>query len=164
LNRGGLFSSVLYIHCEKWNAIGDRFMQVLRHIWKQAPALILLLLFLSGWLIVPLTLAAPEPITCGMVCCEESGECCCFVSRQAHYHDDGDTDEESRLIAFRQGCQSNCTTPPSVSSHTFQPKTLPSLLRLELIAPDEPFAPQWHKPDQLELGRNSAPRAPPIFS
>lgn len=137
-------------------------MRTARHILKQFPAIALLLLFVSGWLAAPLSLALPEPITCGMVCCEESGECCCFLSRQAHQH--SESDDEAQFIAFRKSCPANWATPPSFSNHTFPQKLLPSLLRLELGAQAELPTRQTLHPIRLELCRKSAPRGPPIFS
>lgn len=46
-------------------------------IQSQARALFLLLILLSGWVAVPVAAAMPKPVTCGMVCCEESGVCYC---------------------------------------------------------------------------------------
>lgn len=135
-----------------------------RQLWKRLPAIALLLLFIGDWLTVPLSLVSPEPITCGMECCEESGECCCFLSRQAMTHEEGDTEQEAQLASFQKGCQSNCASPPSFSTHALAQKKLPSLLRLELIAHNEPHTHQASNRSRLELCRKSAPRAPPIFS
>jgi hypothetical protein len=135
-----------------------------RHILKRLPALVLLLILLSGWLAQPLTLAAPEPITCGMVCCEESGECCCFLSRQAHEHEEGDEHDEAQFVAFQKGCAPDCATPPSSSQLTFQQKSSSSLLRLETVAQDQLPSHQLPPTQRSELSRKSAPRAPPVFS
>lgn len=139
-------------------------MRVIRHIWKQLPAILLLLVFVSGWLTVPVSLLAPEPITCGMVCCEESGECCCFISRQAHQHEDGDEHDEAYLVAFQKSCSSDCATPPSFSNFASQQKTSTSPLRIEALA-QHPLPPhQLPQPQRSDLSRKSAPRAPPVFS
>jgi hypothetical protein len=139
-------------------------MRTLRHIKKQAPAIVLLLLFVSGWLTIPVLLTVPEPITCGMVCCEESGECCCFISRQAHQHEVGDEHDEAQLATFQKGCSSDCAVAPSPSPLTFHHKSFSSLLRTESLAQNQLPAYQLSQKDRSELSRKSAPRAPPVFS
>jgi hypothetical protein len=139
-------------------------MRVIRPIWKQLPAILLLLVFVSGWLTVPASLLAPEPITCGMVCCEESGECCCFISRQAHRHEEGDEHDETQLVAFQKGCSSECAVAPSHSPLTFQHKSSAAPLRTEAVAQNKLPAHQLPPTQRSELSRKSAPRAPPVFS
>lgn len=137
-------------------------MSVLHYMRKHGAALALLLILLGGWLAVPVSWAMPEPITCGMVCCEESGECCCFLARQAHQHEDGDGEDDARLLAFRKSCPSDCATP-SVSRNVVQDvKPLASLLRWDWNARDELPVLQTIYPLRLVQYRRAAPRAPPF--
>ncbi|MBS1808334.1 MAG: hypothetical protein JST84_09095 [Acidobacteria bacterium] len=136
-----------------------------QHIWKHLPAIALLLLFIGGWLSVPVSLVMPAPITCGMECCEDSGECCCFLSRRAIAQDEnGSSEQSSQLVSWQKSCPSNCAAPPSFGNHSLAQKNLPSLLRLELMARDERLSHQEETPGRLELCHKSAPRAPPVFS
>ena len=129
---------------------------------KQASALALLLLFVSGWLAVPVTIAHPEPITCGMTCCEEEGVCCCFLSRQAHQHEDDDSEQEARLLAFRKGCSSDCATL-SISRNVVQDlKPLAPLWRWDGATRELLPVQQTSYPLGLVPYRRAAPRAPPF--
>ena len=137
-------------------------MRILRHIWKQAPVIALLLLFFGGWLTVPLALVLPEPVTCGMECCEESGECCCFLMRQALRPEGDETDNEPQLVALGKSCELNCATPPTSNNLSFAQKTLLPSVRGEISGQDERLIHQPINPLSLVLCRRSSPRAPPF--
>lgn len=139
----------------------SHLMQALRHIWKHASAIALLCLFISGTLATPVSLVLPEPVTCGMECCEDSGECCCFISRQMQAHLEGDAGDEPQLAAASKGCESNCATPPSSSNLSLAQKAIPTIVCLTLIGKDEGLAHQTAHLRSLILCRRSAPRAPP---
>lgn len=137
-------------------------MSLLHYMRKHGSALALLLILLGGWLSVPVSWAMPEPVTCGMVCCEESGECCCFLSRQAHQHEDDDSDQEETLLAFRKGCSSDCAAL-SISRNVVQDlKPLASLWRWNGKARDSMPVQQTIYPLRLVPYRRAAPRAPPF--
>jgi len=138
-------------------------MASLHYIRKNAPTLALLLIFLGGWLAVQVSFAMPEPITCGMICCEESGECCCFLSRQEHQHEESDADEGASFQAFQKRCPSNCATQPAANNHTFYQQHS-FLFRIKLAPLLDLPARQILHPMQWDFIGQSAPRAPPIFS
>jgi hypothetical protein len=139
-------------------------MRVIRHIWKQAPAIALLLLMVGGWLAVPVSLLVPEPITCGMMCCEESGECCCFISRQEHQHEASQNNQDAQLLAWRKECPSPCATQPSHSLQLFTSKALPQVVWHIWADEADRLTHRTPRRHRFTLNRASAPRAPPLLS
>lgn len=77
---------------------------------------------LFGLLVPTVKLLAPEPVTCGMACCLDSGECCCMT----RWTEEDERDHEEPTIASRseliRGCPPNCAITPSASP-TFVPKS-----------------------------------------
>lgn len=75
-----------------------------------------------GLLLPTVKLLLPEPTTCGMACCLESGECCC-LARWALTDEHGHEEQTiSSLTEWRNGCLPNCAAGPSASP-IFTPKS-----------------------------------------
>jgi hypothetical protein len=83
-------------------------------------ATFVLLALLFGALTPAVKLVLPEPITCGMACCLESGECCCLTQFDGEHRDGHEAvghAEEAVLkqAALTSGCLPNCATAPAAS-------------------------------------------------
>ncbi len=125
----------------------------------------LMILFL-GALAPALSSFAPEPVTCGMACCEESGVCCCLLregedSPAGHRHE-----EEPALTAavLTRGCTPNCglaPTPfPGIDSSADPTDCRTAIGRAPLSPQSDGAA---HAPSSIAFASRS-PRAPPAFS
>lgn len=75
-----------------------------------------------GLLLPTVKLLLPEPVTCGMACCLDSGECCCLVAwSEADEHGHEELTISSQM-EMRNGCPPNCAAAPSASP-IFTPKS-----------------------------------------
>ncbi|MDX2032989.1 MAG: hypothetical protein SF339_20095 [Blastocatellia bacterium] len=124
------------------------------------------MILLIGAIAPALRTLAPEPLTCGMACCEESGVCCCLMrkgedSPAGHHHD-----EEPAVTAtvMTQGCMPNCGLAPSpfpgVDSRADRPGGELALRRVLLPSPME-RAPR--APSSIAFA-SCSPRAPPALN
>ena len=121
-------------------------------------ALFLLLLFCGSWVAVPVSLAMPAPVMCGMACCQAAGVCAC-----EHQHE-----KDAAGAAFTQlkaPCGERYASVPSFSQKLplyarAVAQTPPSLASLELASlafAHSEIASVW-------LACACAPRAPPALS
>lgn len=138
-------------------------------------ALSLLLLFLSGWLMAPVKLALPEPVTCGMECCLTQGYCSCKLHHAASSGHEGHNHSEDKVsgddqmtqaveidtLAISAPCPSPCVLPPSgLQSFSIPKAGLPehsivfNAARLIYVR-----APHFARDALVE--ESHAPRAPP---
>jgi hypothetical protein len=121
------------------------------------------LVFVLGWMAPAITLVSPEPITCGMSCCEESGTCCCFAKRRAHSHADGEEDHTPQITTIGSKCQQDCATLVSFSKQRLNHKAVQIFIQHSLTESEtHPFH-QKIPAVQSGLSLESAPRAPPFF-
>lgn len=103
---------------EKWKmslpALDQMHFPRLQFILRRRTAVALLILLFSA--IAPaLRPFAPDPVTCGMACCEESGVCCCLAARNHDSHEGHDEESAITTAELIRGCHSNCGLAPSSS-------------------------------------------------
>jgi hypothetical protein len=143
-------------------------------------AALALLLLLCGGFAPTVKLLLPEPITCGMSCCETSGVCCCAVARPASFfnwaeeHDHaeseaapGDVDPPLEIQAansIRTSCPPQCAQLPagfakSAIAKSRAPQWTPAIITARLIYAGLPH----FVPGGL-TNESSAPRAPPALA
>lgn len=84
-------------------------------------ATFVLLVLLLGALAPAARLLLPAPVTCGMACCLESGECCCLARFEGAHADEHDVATVLKQAELTKGCAPNCATSP-VTSSSFLPK------------------------------------------
>lgn len=132
-------------------------MRFTPNILSRARAVFLLLLLVSGWGAVPLALAMPKPVTCGMICCEESGVCYCN-----HPHQETAPASGPQLSRLSRGCAERCASVAAVSMQSSA--ACPSLLLLQHLTDSPAPLPERDAPatQHLLLGCDRSPRAPPV--
>ncbi len=149
-----------------------------RNCGRELRAICAAFIFTAGWAAVPVEHLLPEPVTCGMACCLESGVCYCSSRSHArskeetHRHSedkastaDPDDSLATEITAVSSSCPAQCAEVPT----GFQKKT--SLVK-ERISECAFFtnirqliyarAPHFAR-DAL-LDSLSSPRAPPSLS
>jgi hypothetical protein len=74
-----------------------------------------MLLLLVGAIAPAARLWAPEPVTCGMACCEESGVCYCRHKHAGESETAGADTDTAKLTAviISSSCQSQCAKLPA---------------------------------------------------
>ncbi|MGH9839433.1 MAG: hypothetical protein ACREEM_11690 [Blastocatellia bacterium] len=135
----------------------------------------LLLLFLSGWLAMPVRFAMPEPPSCTMECCLTQGYCSCKMSKTAsargegHDHPEGEEasgeegmrPDEMAAVTINAPCPQRCAQVPSglrnVSAH--KAAALEYSITLSLRRLLQSRTPRFAR-DAL-LAEAHSPRAPP---
>ena len=150
-----------------WARLMSRFHSKIRAAFRQLrlnlPALMLLLVFSAGWVSGPLAAVVRPPVECGMDCCVESGECCCFMERQMlREMTEQDADSVPLIGAQQRHCQSNCAVQPSGSSQLSIQQPLPKSF---VPADDYDYTRLTHEKVEVNsrfVSRNSSPRAPPL--
>ncbi len=89
------------------------------HKQKQRVRTIAIGLTLLFALLTPsLRFVLSEPLTCGMECCLESGECCCLVRLKSEHFSEDEDHEEAPIInqaTLAKDCSQNCAAPSSYS-------------------------------------------------
>lgn len=130
---------------------------------SQARALFLLLVLLSGWVAVPVAAAIPKPVTCGMVCCEESGVCYCTHSQEEHSQTQTAAQPAGSEITRRNvSCGEKCASLAASNlnfsvAHPVTPRIQPQPDGQVALPTGEALTIQ-----SLLLSGDCAPRAPPI--
>jgi hypothetical protein len=111
----------------------------------------------------------PEPVTCGMVCCEESGVCYCQTHHTGHSDATGESEPAGAQVAKLNGgsidrsCPAQCAQLPAGFQKHSIARAQP--LRLTFVAgvARRPFNhTSFLTPDTLTIEAH-APRAPPII-
>jgi hypothetical protein len=127
------------------------------------------LMLLFGAIAPTARLWVPEPVTCGMACCEKSGVCYC---RQHHHTGESDTTGEaaraaahlSRLdeVSVGSSCPTRCAQLPAGFQKQSIARTQQPRLAFVAGSTCRPFIhiPYWAR-DALVVEAH-APRAPPI--
>ncbi|MBI1760990.1 MAG: hypothetical protein HYR56_06080 [Acidobacteria bacterium] len=126
------------------------------NILSRVRALFLLLMLVSGWGAVPLALVMPEPVTCGMICCEDAGVCYC-----THPHHAAPS-SETQISRSSRDCVERCASvaPVSIKFSAARPGSpLLQLLTGGLTPLPESDAPTIQT---RLLTCDRAPRAPPV--
>jgi hypothetical protein len=146
-------------------------------------ALSVALLFLAGWATIPAKLTLPQPVTCGMECCEKSGVCYCSMrhsassSSKAAGHDhhghsdaeglpyavDGSQPVKMAKVTLASACPVQCAQVPAgfqkipiTTARIPEPRSVINAARLIYIS-----APHFARDELIENA--SAPRAPPAI-
>jgi hypothetical protein len=143
-------------------------------------ALCAVLLFIAGWVAIPVTLALPAPVTCGMKCCEESGVCYCSMRHSAsssgkaaghnhsdveglHHAIDGSQPFKMAKVSIGSSCPIQCAQVPAgfqkipiTSARIPEPQSVINAARLIYLR-----APHFARDALIEDA--SAPRAPPAI-
>jgi hypothetical protein len=126
------------------------------NILSRVRALFLLLLLVSGWGTVPVALAVPDPVTCGMICCEDAGVCYC-----THPQHEAPS-SETQLSRISRECAERCASVAAVSIKFSAAR--PGLPQLQLLPGSITALPESDAPtiQTLLLGCDRSPRAPPV--
>lgn len=145
------------------SSIHSRIWSVIRQLKPNLPAALLLMVFSAGWISGPLAAVVRPPVECGMDCCVESGECCCFMERQMlREMTDQDADSIPLIGGQQKRCQTDCAVQPSGSSQLSIQQTLPK----PLAAIEEDGSVRLTHQKVAVRSRfstcNSSPRAPPL--
>jgi hypothetical protein len=132
-------------------------------------AALAMLMLLSGAIAPSARIWLPEPVTCGMVCCEESGVCYCPTHHTGHSEATGESEPAGshapklNKVSIGRPCPAQCAQfPAGFQKHSIA-RAQP--LRFALVAgvARRPFN---HTPvlarDTLTVEAH-APRAPPII-
>jgi hypothetical protein len=141
------------------------------------------LLFFAAWAATPVKLALPQPVTCGMECCQKSGVCYCSMrhfassSRKAAGHDHHDHSDAERLhyavegaqavemakVTIASSCPVQCAQVPAgfqkipiTSARIPEPRPVINSARMIYVR-----APHFARDALIEDA--SAPRAPPAI-
>jgi hypothetical protein len=141
------------------------------------------LLFFAGWAAIPVKLTLPQPVTCGMECCEKSGVCYCSMRHSAsssgkaggpdhhdhsdaeglHYAVDGSQPVNMAKVTIGSSCPVQCAQVPAgfqkipiTSARIPEPQSVINTARLIYIR-----APHFARDALIEDA--SAPRAPPAI-
>jgi hypothetical protein len=141
------------------------------------------LLFLAGWAAIPAKLTLPQPVTCGMECCEKSGVCYCSMRHSAsssgkaaghdhHGHSDaeglpyavdGSQPVKMAKVTLASACPVQCAQVPAgfqktpiTTARIPEPRSVINAARLIYIS-----APHFARDALIEDA--SAPRAPPAI-
>jgi hypothetical protein len=144
-------------------------------------ALCAVVLFFASWVAIPVKLALPEPVTCGMKCCEDSGVCYCIMRHSAssshkaagadrhdhsdagglHYAVDGSQPVKMAKVMIGSSCPVQCAQVPAgfqkipiTTARIPEPQSVINSARLIYIR-----APHFARDALIEDA--SAPRAPP---
>ena len=124
-------------------------------------ALVLLLVLLAGGIAAPVSSAAIAHVSCGMECCQESGECCCLALRLAINDIDVGSADDLRIEAWQKQCGSNCATAAAGYSNEATPARATSIVP-RLVLEETNFRSQRLTVIYDFLDRcQSSPRAPP---
>jgi hypothetical protein len=107
----------------------------------------------------------PEPVTCGMECCLDAGECCCptRLSDSHDEHHEQDPAPSLRLAEHTPQCPANCAAPPSASSSVLAKALRPRAYILTATSLPPPLfrqRMQFLSDFFLDL---SSPRGPPVL-
>jgi hypothetical protein len=143
-------------------------------------ALCAALFFFAAWIAIPVKLALPEPVTCGMKCCEESGVCYCSMRHSAssshkaaghdhsdaeglHYAVDGSQPVKMAKVTIGSSCPVQCAQVPAgfqkipiTTARIPEPQSVINAARLIYLC-----APHFARDALIEDA--SAPRAPPAI-
>jgi hypothetical protein len=146
-------------------------------------ALSAVLLFFASWVAIPVRLTLPEPVTCGMKCCEESGVCYCSMQHSAssshkapgpghhdhsdseglHYAVDGSQPVKIARVTIGSSCPVQCAQVPAgfqkipiTTARIPEPQSVINTARLIYRR-----APHFARDALIEDA--SAPRAPPAI-
>jgi hypothetical protein len=137
------------------------------------------LLFFAGWVAIPVKLTLPQPVTCGMECCEKSGVCYCSMRHSASssgkasgHHDhsgveglryavDGSQPVKMAKVTISSSCPVQCAQVPAgfqkipiAAARIPGPRSVINAARLIYLR-----APHFARDALIEDA--SAPRAPP---
>ncbi|MGE0127207.1 MAG: hypothetical protein AB7U82_03790 [Blastocatellales bacterium] len=134
-----------------------------RQFGANLPQLCLTLIFLAGWLAAPLSLMAPEPVTCEMAHCQDEGYCCCAAARLSRLRDLHEPEKPHQLFKVNKGCSSCCALPSSSSGQLKQTRAASSYSDVE--PPKEPAICRDRSPliASRIFYQDSSPRSPPFL-
>lgn len=126
------------------------------NILSRARTLLLLLLLISGWGAVPVALALPDPVTCGMICCEDTGVCYC-----THPQHEAPS-SETQLSRISRGCTERCASIAAISLKFSAAR--PALPLLQFVPDGLALLPESDAPaiQTRLLSCDRSPRAPPV--
>lgn len=125
-------------------------------------AIVLLFVLLAGGVAAPVSGAVSRHVSCGMECCQESGECCCLEMRLAINDVDVGSDEDVRIDAWQKQCASNCATAVlSTGTVIAQAGSIPASLGTAIKETLPVCDAQFLSYDFQRLSKSS-PRAPPF--
>jgi hypothetical protein len=132
-------------------------------------AALVMLMLLFGAIAPSARMWLPEPVTCGMVCCEESGVCYCQTHHTGHSEATGESEPAGSQVAklnkvsIGRSCPAQCAQlPAGFQKHSL---TRAQSLRLAFVAglACRPFNhTSFLARDTLTVEAH-APRAPPII-
>lgn len=128
------------------------------NILSRARALFLLLLLISGWGAVPLALAVPDPVTCGMICCEDAGVCYCTHPQHTA------SNSETQISRISRGCSEHFTSVAATSIKFSATRPVTPLLQLVPDSPAPLPANDALAIHTLLLSCDRSPRAPPVHA
>lgn len=123
-------------------------------------ALGLLVALLLSWGALPASLILGDASGCSMSCCEEEGECCCFIALRELDGQQGDRPATALSTQLRTPCSQNCATP--VPSYQFASPGLPRRADWQNSAPEGRLMPLVTRPRtvrSIDLSP-SVPRGP----
>jgi hypothetical protein len=140
------------------------------------------LLFFAAWAATPVKLALPQPVTCGMECCEKSGVCYCSMrhsassSGKAAAHDHGHSDAEGlhyavdgsqpikmAKVTIASSCPVQCAqVPAGFQKIPIAPARIPEA-RSVINAARLTYVRAPHFARDALMEDASAPRAPPAI-
>lgn len=102
-------------------------------IGSRIRALGLLVALLLSWGALPASLILGDASGCSMDCCEEEGECCCFIALRDLDKQQGDGPVTALSAQLRAPCSQNCAT--TVPSYQFSGPGLPHRADWQFNAP-----------------------------
>ncbi len=111
----------------------------------------------------------PEPVSCGMACCEASGVCYC----QSHHTDDGDEDKtiaqsdlrtaSSNKASISQSCPTQCAqVPAGFQKHSIAKAAAPRITFV-VNTTRQLFISTPHFARDALVAEAHSPRAPPVL-
>jgi hypothetical protein len=128
-----------------------------------------MLMLLSGAIAPSARIWLPAPVTCGMVCCEESGVCYCQTHHTGHSEATGESEPDGSHVAklnevsIGRPCPAQCAQlPAGFQKHSITRAQPPRLAFVAGVA-RRPFNhTSFLARDTLTIEEH-APRAPPII-
>lgn len=134
--------------------------------WRALGALILLL---TSIFTPSIKSFLPEPVSCGMACCEASGVCYC----QSHHTDEGDEDEtatqsdtrtaSSYKASISQSCPAQCAqVPAGFQKHSIAKAAAPRITFV-INTTRQLFISVPHFARDALVAEANSPRAPPAL-